>query len=469
MANSRSRYLTAAPQDDRYQARYGNGLTPELITGVLRNAELGYMDRLADLLDEVRQLDAHLQGELFKRERAVSGAPYKVVPHGTTAKAKAAAAYCRELLESFEVPQASQALTFRAALSHLVGGGVWHGRAAIEVIWARDGRALRPTRLEWIHPRRLAYAAQSWKLHLWDAGGGTIGSPFSAFPGVPVDDPVLFPDGKLIVHTPRIFGTYPTREGLGRVLVWYSAFKRWTLRDWLAFAEWAGRGLRVGKYQTGRDPKNPGAQATDDDVEVLRDALEAMSSSVSTVIPDVTDLAVHPPPTNGEVHERLVLLCNGEQSKAILGGTLTSDPGERGARSLGNVHDDVRLQIAGGDAEAVAGDIRRDLFGPAVRERFGDRCPVPFLAITTEPRESLDSFATRVKLMADAGLPMPAAFVRQTLGIPDPTGAEEVIGAAPEPDADETDQAPPDGETPTPKPPKGGKEPAKKPPKGGDE
>lgn len=460
MANARTQYLTSPSNQEKYQSRWGNGLTPEAITSVLRSAEQGYMDRVADLLDEVRQLDAHLQAELFKRERAVSGAPFKVVPDGKTAKAKQAAAYCQEVLDNLEVPQAGLALGFRGALAHLVGGGLWHGRAALEVVWARDGRHLRPVRLEWVHPRRLSYAAAGWKLHVWDATAS--GTPFARFPGVPVDDKALFPDGKLVVHTPRVFGTYPTREGLGRVLVWYSAFKRWTVRDWLAFAEWAGRGLRIGKYQTGRDPKNPGAQATDDDVEVLRDALEAMSSSVSTVIPDVTELAVHPPPNNQEVHERLVLLCNGEISKAVLGGTLTSDPGERGARSLGVVHDDVRLQLAAHDAEGVAADVRRDLLGPAVRERFGGACPVPFVEITTEPRESLDAFATRVKAMVDAGLVMPAKFVRETLGIPEPKDGEEVIGAAPEPQ--EGDAA--DG---TGKPPAKGKKPAGQAPTGGTE
>lgn len=461
MANARTTHLTVPSNGDKYSAaRFGNGLTPETITSVLRGAELGYMDRVADLLDEVRQLDAHLQAELFKRERAVSGAPYKVTPDGKTAKAVKAAEYCQDILDNLEVPQAGMALGFRGALAHLVGGGLWHGRAALEVVWARDGRALRPVRLEWIHPRRLSYAAQGWKLHVWDATAA--GTPFATFPGVPVDDPALFPDGKLIVHTPRVFGTYPTREGLGRVLVWYSAFKRWTIRDWLAFAEWAGRGLRVGKYQTGRDPKNPGAQATDDDVEVLRDALEAMSSSVSTVVPDVTEIAITPPPANQEVHERLILLCNGEISKAVLGGTLTSDPGERGARSLGVVHDDVRLQLAANDAEGASADVRRDLFGPAVRARFGEGCPVPFCTITTEPRESLDAFATRIKLMKDSGLEMPAKFIRETLGIPEPKAGEETIGAAPEP-------LPGDPLAPPGKPPAKGKKPAGKAPKGGNE
>ena len=50
------------------------------ITSVMRQADLGYMDQWADLLDEIRQADPHLQGELFKREWQVGGAPYEVRP-----------------------------------------------------------------------------------------------------------------------------------------------------------------------------------------------------------------------------------------------------------------------------------------------------------------------------------------------------------------------------------------------------
>jgi phage gp29-like protein len=439
MASKLAESVTDASEQDKYQRRVGSGLTPQLITSVLRSADLGYMDQWADLLDEVRQADPHLHSELFKRERRVAGAKYEIRPNGKSAKAKKAAEYCQEVVDALEIPMGSGALSFRGMLQQLLSGN-YHGRAACETIWRREGRYLRPVRVEWIHARRLAYAARNWKLHLWDATSS--GTQFNAFPGVALDDESVFPRGKLIVHTPRIYGTYPTREGMGRCLVWFAAFKRWDIRDWLAFAEWAGRGLKVGKYRTGRDPKNEG-QANEEDQQVLKDVMNAWSSTVGALIPDVTDLEVHGPPVNGEVHERLCQLCNNEISKGVLGGTLSADPGDRGARSLGEVQERGQIMIGVSDAEGVSDTVRRDFFAPAVEERFDDSYPVPFLALLIEPPESLDAFAKRVDVLANRGLQIPAAFVRDTMGWPDPKDGEETIGAkAPDPAAAPGDEAP---------------------------
>lgn len=419
--------ITSAPRDERSQRRLGAGLTPQAITAAMRRADQGYLDTYADLLDEVRQGDPHLHGDLSKREWTLAGAEYELRPINGAPKGQMAKSIklCNDALRAIEVPVGSLAVNFRGLLAHLQGA-VFHGRAAAEVVWARDGRHLLPRTLYPIHPRRLSWAAlDSWTLHVWDAA-----SPgrFNAFPGVPCDDPHAFPRGKLIVHLPRQFGTYPTREGLGRGLVWYSAFKRWTVRDWLAFAEWAGRGLRVGKFATGRDPKNP-AHANEDDKADLEAALDAMSSTVTTVIPDVTDLEVITAQDN-QVHADLIKLCNSEMSKMILGGTLTSDAGERGARSLGDVHLAAATMLAKADAEMVADTIRRDLLGPIVRENLGANYPVPIFALNVDNAEDLNSRAERLVKYIDRGLVVPASYVRDLEGIPDPTDDEPVMGTA---------------------------------------
>jgi phage gp29-like protein len=302
----------------------------------------------------------------------------------------------------------------------------YHGRSAVEVVYARDGRYMLPRHLYAIHPRRLAWSneARDWRLYLYDA---TVAlTPFSQFPGVPLDDAAAFPRGKLLVQTTRSFGTYPTREGLGRALVWYSAFKRWSVRDWLAFAEWSGRGMRVGKYATGRDPKNP-ARANAEDVDALQEALEAMSSTVTTVIPDVTDLTVIEAKDNS-VHAELIKLCNGEMSKCVLGGTLTSDPGDKGARSLGEVHLRAMYQLLASDAQGLADTIRRDLFAPLVRLNLGDSAPVPTIMFAVEPPEDAKSRAERLSMYMDRGLTVPASWVRDQEGVPDPVDGEPVVG-----------------------------------------
>lgn len=440
MPRTTSRETAASPQD-RYQRRLGAGLTPQAITAAQREADLGQMARWADLLDEVRQGDPHLHGDLTKREVAVSGAEYELRLPANASKRDGAKALrlCQDAIDAIEVPAGSLAVPFRGALQQLATA-TYHGRAAIEAVWARDGRYLLPRNLYPIHPRRLAWSNErDWKLYLFDATSGD--TPYARFPGIPCDDAARFPPGKLLIHTPRSFGTYPTREGLGRALVWYSAFKRWSVRDWLAFAEWSGRGLRVGKYATGRDPTKD-ARANDEDVAALEAALDAMSSTVTTVIPDTTSLEVIAAKDNG-VHAELVKLCNGEMSKVILGGTLTSDPGDKGARSLGEVHLRAMFQLLRGDAAGLADVIRRDMLAPIVRANLGDRAPVPFLALNVDPPEDAVARADRLTKYMREGLTVPAKWLRDLESIPDPKDGDEVVGGKPTP-ATKPPPTPPD-------------------------
>ena len=421
-----TRNTTRPSPQDRYQRRLGAGITPQTITAVLREADVGSMWDYADLLDEIRQGDPHLHGDLQKRELAVSGADYELrVPDGASKRAgDRAIKLCRDALASIEVEPGTLGLSFRGAMQSLLSA-TYHGRSAVEIVYARDGRFMLPRHAYAVHARRLSWSNEAdWRLYLYDATTG--GTRYATFPGVALNDVEVFPRGKMIVHLPRQFGTYPTREGLGRALVWFSGFKRWTVRDWLAFAEWAGRGLRVGKYATGRDPQKDG-RANEDDKAALEDALQAMSSTVATVIPDVTDLQVIEAKDNA-VHSELVKLCNGEMSKMILGGTLTSDPGDKGARSLGDVHLRAMYLLLKSDAENLADTMRRDLFAPLVRMNLGPSAPVPHIAFSVEPPEDAKSRAERLKLYMDHGLRVPAEWVYDLESIPSPTDGAETIG-----------------------------------------
>lgn len=429
-AGPMSTRLARPPYVDRFQYRVGSALTPQLVTTLLRQADLGYMFQLVDLLEELRETDPHLHAELFKRESQVAGSEWEIrAPENTGEVGATVADYCTRVLSELE-SRTDTTLAFTDALMHLMTG-VYNGRAAIEAVWSEDGRQLDS--LEYIHTRRLAYATD-WRLHLWDATGGgsesiePVHQPgldmWTRFPGVALD---RFPRGKFIIHRPRIRGGYPTREGVGRVVCWYVLFKKWNIRDILAFAEWGGRGLRIGTFAAGGNKDNP-ARATDDDVQALEDALVAMSSATETVIPDTTKIDIHSAPTDNSVHQRLQLICNAEISKAILGATLTTEVGESGGnRALGEVHDEVRLAIARYDAKSLAATLRRDLLGPMVERRFGPGMPVPSIAFAVDPKADLDGVANRLSLLIAAGVQVGQRTARELTQIPDPEADDTIV------------------------------------------
>jgi len=414
---ARQSRLATDPINDRYQRRVGSSLSPASVSSVLRMADLGELQLQADLLDEVREKDGHLQSVLSKRESAVAGAPWELRPSqkGPRKRAETIARFCTEALQNLDC--------FPMVLADLMSA-MYHGRAIGEVIWVRDGRSWLPKTVEPVHARRCRYSQRDWQLRICDQEPG----PFSG-EGIPVAQINALIPGKLIVHTPRIRGGYPTREGLGRTTVWYAgAFKGLGIRDLLAYAEQYGRPIRMGVYGTGKDPKLPMASA--EDVDEMLDALENLSSKLVAAFPDTCRPELYKPPSEGNsVHAVLLSICDEEVSKAVLGNTLTTQVGSTGGnRALGEVHADAETKIAKLDALQLAATLRRDLLIPLVELNGWSASEAPAIMFTVEESESLDALASRFKTLGEAGVAIEEAHIRDRMAIPEPRPGEPVIG-----------------------------------------
>ncbi|MNF78919.1 hypothetical protein D3C84_611190 [compost metagenome] len=122
--------------------------------------------------------------------------------------------------------------------------------------------------------------------------------------------------------------------------------------------------------------------------------------------------------------------CEKTQSKAILGGTLTSQAdGKTSTNALGNVHNEVRQELRDSDALQVAKTLSRDLLYPiAVLNGLADswqRCP-RFKFHTQEP-EDLAAYATALPSLVDMGFRIPRQWAQERLAIPEPDEGEEVL------------------------------------------
>jgi phage gp29-like protein len=412
--------VAPAGYNDRYQQVFGSqGLTPQTVSAVVNLANVGYLWQICDLLDEIREMDGHCASVVQKREQAVAGADWDILAADDPKDPEQLriAQWTKRELESVRGVQ--------HCFSHLMGAA-YYGHAVCEQIWIPINGRMRLVEMIPLHARRFAYAALTdWRLHLWDQVGNDKQPRLGMYPGVPLD---AFPTGKFVWHTPRIRGGYPQREGLGRTLLWYSMMKRWAFRDWMALGEWAGRGLRIGTFNTGLDNDPKKKRATEEHKNALKQALLSFSSSSPAVIADTTAIEVLAMAHDIKIHQELIAACDAQMSKVALGNTLTTEVGSTGGnRALGERQGDEQLMLAISDEKQLSETIRRLVIAPMVRYFFGPGVPVPRIRFAVAPEESLLEHAKVIKTLVEAGANIPQAYAYEKFRIPAPKDGEAVM------------------------------------------
>ena len=123
----------------------------------------------------------------------------------------------------------------------------------------------------------------------------------------------------------------PKDKGLFVKVAPYVIYKRGAQGDWSQFSEMFGMPFREAIYD-----------AFDDATRLkIQEMLNNWSAGMSAVHPKGVEIKLHP--TGGstgsaDVYKAFIEQCDAGISKTILGNTLTTEQGEKGARSLGEVH-----------------------------------------------------------------------------------------------------------------------------------
>lgn len=192
----------------------------------------------------------------------------------------------------------------------------------------------------------------------------------------------------------------PERAALFRQLVWTYLFKNHSVGDLAEFLELIGV-LRLGKY-----PPN----ASDKEKATLLRALAAIGHNASGIIPEGMLIEFHNvAPGDPKAFQAMIDWCERNQSKVILGGTLTSGAdGQASTNALGNVHNEVRKDLRDGDIRQANTTLTRDLPSPWPRSTAGTRRPAPPAAVPPEDAangEDLTAFSQACPAWSMAGAP----------------------------------------------------------------
>ncbi|MCC7477052.1 DUF935 family protein [bacterium] len=345
------------------------------------------------LFEEALDKDAHLAALLAQRKAAVLGWERSVQPADDTPRARAVADFVEAALEGIGSAGSAPGVKgggFERDLAELLDA-IAYGFAVSEVIWERrelppaaqvtgnrgQGTAKRedecggnytgalpvtcnlspvtcvvPAELRSRHPRRFVFALRE---------GGFEARLLTS--SAPVEGEAL-PPRKLLLFSPYGRFENPYGQPLLRPVWWLAWFKRHALKYWVMYCEKFGAPTAVLQYPLG---------ATEREKRGYKRVIAGLQQETGLVLPEGVQLSLLEAQRSGTVqtYSELLHFCNEEMSKALLGQTLTVEAGERGARSLGEVHLAVRGDIVRCDAQALMALVNGQLIPWIVELNFG--------------------------------------------------------------------------------------------------
>ncbi|MBG9567449.1 DUF935 domain-containing protein [Brevibacillus agri] len=394
--------IAVAQVQDKFSSYPSNGLTPQRLAQIFREADAGDVLRQMELFEEMEEKDPHLFSQLQTRKNAVTGLDFEIIPFSDDARDKEIAEFVRQEIEALEDIE-----DVFMDLLDAIGKGI----AFSEIIWDYEDGRVSIADIKRRHQKKF----------FWD-NNDVLKVRTAQFP-----QGIELPENKFIIHRYKARSGHPSRAGVLRVVAWMYLFKNYDLKDWVSFCEVFGMPLRLGKY-------NP--SASEEDKRALMQALIQIGTDAAGIIPEGTeiDFKESNKATSINVYESLARYCDEQISKAVLGQTLTSDSGG-GSYAQSKTHNEVRHDLTVADCKALAATLRRDLVRPLVYFNYGESHRIPYIRFDSEEAGDLTAAADiYAKLIRDIGLKIPTSHLYKKFSIPKPEAGEEVA-APPSPSA----------------------------------
>lgn len=399
--------LTQSQTENRSMTAYGAefehpaiGLTPLKVHALLTQAEAGNMNAMLALFEDMEERDLHLLAEMSKRKRTVAKLDWSIkAPKNADANEQKYTEVISELMGIIE--------NFEDIITDSLDA-IGKGFSCHELHWVREGNVWLINDMQWHVPQRFIIDPFNQR-ELLLAGNG-LG-----------DDEPLW-ENAWLVHTHKAKSGYLVRGGLHRALVWSYVFKNYSVRDLAEFLEIYGLPLRLGTYPAG---------ATNGEKMTLLRAVMDIGHRAAGIIPQgmMIDFKEAAKGSSAPFMD-MIKWCEMSQSKAILGGTLTSQAdGKSSTNALGKVHDDTRIEIRDSDAKQLASSISRDVIGALMRINYPNVSPrrYPKFVFDLAETEDIGVYSEALPKLVGIGMQIPAPWAHKRLGIPMVSGDEPVL------------------------------------------
>lgn len=377
------------------------GLTPAKLHQLLIGAESGNINDMLALFEDMEERDSHIFAELDKRKRSLLSLDWYIKPPSdATAAEKEQAATIQTLMHAID--------DFDDVIKDALDA-IGKGFSGQEVNWARDGSTWYAESLDFVIPQKFVIAPDNKTLML---GNG-------------INDPEPLWDHAFMMHTHKAKSGYLVRGGLHRILAWPYVFKNYSVRDLAEFLEIYGLPMRLGTYPWG---------ATEDEKFTLLRAVMDIGHRAAGIIPQGMQIDFKEAAKgNSDPFESMIKWCEMSQSKAILGGTLTSQSdGKSSTNALGNIHEVARIEIRDSDAKQLSSTISKSLVASLMRLNYPSVHPrrYPSFEFDLSEPEDITTFSEAIpKLAGVQGMRIGAEWLHSKLNIPMAAEDEAIVSA----------------------------------------
>lgn len=371
--------------------------TATKFVSLLRGVDVGNVDDMFRLFEEMKGKDAHLQGVANTRENAITALEWDIEPETNTDNprmAEEAANFVRDELKNLR--------SFANSLVHLTEA-ISTGVSVVELIW-RDFRLVDTFDVPGV-----------FLMQDMDTGRIKAETPKAALG-------VELPPGKFVVYIPKPRAGFPFRVTLTRAVAWLYLVKHFVFADWAGFSERFGMPFPIG---TIGDNVDPGAASS------LETALANLMAEGYTVLPEGCGIEITEAARNNHPYGELMELIDKKMSILWLGQTLTTDIGSVGSFAAANVHNNVRTDILLSDLTQEAAVVRNSIIAPMIQLRFpGKKVPLPYFCRTLLESRNIESerlTLDQLRFGREMNLTVERSWLYDSLGIPRPAEDAEIV------------------------------------------
>lgn len=394
MVTERGRIISEHPSDK---------ITPSKLKSILDDAENGDITAQHELFMDIEERDSNIGANIQTRKRAILKLDWRIsAPRNATPAEEKLQETIDELF--YQYPN------FEDLLVDMMDG-VGHGFSALEIEWKlEDGKYV---------PHNFIPRPQSW-FRLDKDDNVLLKTPTN-----PMGEP-LRPFG-WVVHKHKSRTVQLARVGLFRTLAWLYMFKHYSTFDFAEFLELYGMPIRIGKY---------GAGASESEKRTLLRALAQIGHNAAGIMPEGMTVELHNAANSNASNNpflQMIDWCEKSAARLILGQTLTSGAdGKSSTNALGQVHNEVRMDLLVSDAKQVAQTITQQIILPYLQINVDPNIAlyrVPYFEFDTKKYEDLSVFADAIPKLVSVGVQIPERWARDKIGIPEAQDGEVVLKA----------------------------------------